>query len=410
MSESERGDLAEHKVGDSIGPYRLLRKLGEGTAATVFEVEHERIGRRAAMKIVHPDAAVPGLVKRLFVEAQAANLIGNPHIVQITDVIEPTPEHPVHALVMELLEGRCLADLLVNQQPLATPQLLAIMAQVCDALAAVHAAGFIHRDLKPENVFLIRRGTRDDYVKLLDFGLVKATRPDVASPKSTVEGTFLGSPAYASPEQSAGKTVDFRTDIYAVGVMLYELATGRLPFEAESIGDVLIKQITDPPPRLPDALLSTELGAALDAIIQTCLIKDPAGRALSAAQLAEMFRGLAAAAEGGATKVCRANGLRPRPRRRRPPYLMIPAVAAVCCAVALFVAARTTTPPSRSLQRMVPLAAAAAASSIPPAPAASASACAAPAPKGELRTTTGARRWTRDPERIGRAMTLDPYR
>src|SRR5690348_6682843 len=140
MSVSERANPAEPEVGDTIGPYRLLRQLGEGTAAKVFEVEHIRIGRRAAMKIVHPDSVVPGVAKRLFVEAQAANLIADPHIVEITDVIEPTAELPVHALVMELLEGRCLADLLTRQEPMPPPRLLPIMAQVCDALAAVHAA------------------------------------------------------------------------------------------------------------------------------------------------------------------------------------------------------------------------------------------------------------------------------
>src|SRR4029077_9110691 len=133
---------------------------------------------------------------------------------------------------------------------------LPIMVQVCAGLSAVHAAGFVHRDLKPENVFLIERGGNRDFVKLLDFGLVKALRGDVVAGTATIEGTFMGSPAYASPEQCAGKPVDERTDIYAVGVMLHELVTGRLPFMCEHVADLLIKQISAPPPRLSDELLA----------------------------------------------------------------------------------------------------------------------------------------------------------
>jgi len=411
MSVSERANPAEPEVGDTIGAYRLLRELGEGTAAKVFEVEHVRIGRRAAMKIVHPDSVVPGVAKRLFVEAQAANLIANPHIVEITDVIEPTAELPVHALVMELLEGRCLADLLAGQQPLPPPRLLPIMAQVCDALAAVHAAGFIHRDLKPENVFLVRRHSNADYVKLLDFGLVKPTRPDVEPSKSTVQGTFVGSPAYASPEQASGKPVDLRTDVYAVGVMLYELVTGQLPFEGESVGDVLIKQINQPAPRLPDVLLSTEMGLALDAIIQTCLAKDPAARALSPAQLADMLRRLAAGGAGAARDVRRAPGLRGRARRRHPPRLFVPVVAGIC-AVALFVAARTTIRGPRPGLRHEPAAVAAPGPGTfaPTAATAAAPLCAPPAAKSALRAGAVPKRAAREAGRIARAMTLDPYR
>jgi serine/threonine-protein kinase len=374
-----------------------------------------RIGRRAAMKIVHPDSVVPGVAKRLFVEAQAANLIADPHIVEITDVIEPTAELPVHALVMELLEGRCLADLLTRQEPMPPPRLLPIMAQVCDALAAVHAAGFIHRDLKPENVFLVRRGANPDFVKLLDFGLVKPTRPDVEPSKSTVQGTFVGSPAYASPEQAAGKPVDLRTDVYAVGVMLYELVTGRLPFEGESVGDVLIKQINQPAPRLPDALLATEMGLALDAIIQTCLAKDAAARALSPAQLADMFRRLASGGAGAARDVRRAPGRRGRARRRHPPRLFVPVVVGIC-AVALLVAARTTMRPPRPGLRHAPATVAASAGTAlgpeTPAPTTIAAerACMTAVAKSAPRAGAASKRSAREPGRIARAMTLDPYR
>ena len=295
--------------GRTIGSYRLIRKLGEGTTSRVFEVEHVAIRRRAAMKIAHTDTTLPGIGKRLFAEAQAVNLINHPNIAAITEIIEPTKEHPAFALVMELLEGQLLADVIAAEGRLAPERFLPILAQVCDGIAAVHAAGFVHRDLKPENIYLVSREGRRDVVKLLDFGLVKALRADVALPTATLEGTFMGSPAYSSPEQAQGQPVDYRTDIYAIGIMVHELVTGRLPFEADAIADLLMKHITVEAPRLPAEMLETDVGRALDAIIQTCLAKDPAERSLTALQLADMFRRLA-----GGERIAPA---RIRGRRRR---------------------------------------------------------------------------------------------
>src|SRR5947207_7756641 len=255
-------------VGETIGPYRLIRQLGLGTTGRVFEVEHTRIGRRAAMKIVHRQGVISAVVDRLFIEAQAVNLINHPHVVEITDILVPDADQRDHALVMELLDGRSLADVLATDGPLPPARYLPIMAQICAGLEAVHRAGFVHRDLKPENVFLVERGGNPDFVKLLDFGLVKALRGDIAACTATVEGTFMGSPAYASPEQSAGKPVDQRSDIYAAGVMLHELCTGKLPFECDHIADLLMKQINAAPPRLSAEMLATDIGRAVDAIIQ----------------------------------------------------------------------------------------------------------------------------------------------
>jgi eukaryotic-like serine/threonine-protein kinase len=424
-------DAAEFiSVGDIFGPYRLVKLLGEGSTGRVFEVEHLRIGRRAAMKIVHNDSAVTSAVRRMFAEAEAVNAIGNPHIVEITDVLVPAYGQPVHALVMELLEGKGLADLIANRKPLPMQRLLPIMAQVCDALSAVHAAGFVHRDLKPENVFLVERDSNADFVKLLDFGLVKPIHPRMQSPRFTVDGTFVGSPAYASPEQAAGKTVDWRTDIYSVGVMLYELVTGQLPFEAESIGDVLIKQITKPAPRLPDQLLSTELGQVLDDVIQTCLAKDPEQRGIPATQLADLFSKLASGTITGLVVS----------KRRRPPLrglhfekTIVPVVALV--AVALIVGRHIGA--SQPLERPAPTNGVAA-MAVPPPPvepqvrAASRDSSHEPAtlaaPKtGRTRPTPKTRRSAShstplparvdaapasapSPENIDTSTTLDPYR
>ena len=303
----------EPTAGDRIGPYRLVRLLGAGATGRVFEVEHERLGRRAAMKtLAGGHAKHPSAIRRLFTEARAINRISNPHIVEVTDLVEggehdpaqaargATPLPPVNAIVMELLEGQSLARVMVEEGPLEPDRFLVLLAQVCRALAAAHTAGFVHRDLKPENIFLIDGGRgrhEEDFVKLLDFGLTKAlgTEPSLTEtpPSATLDGVFVGTPAYVSPEQASGRAVDARSDIYAIGVILFELICGHLPFEGPSVGEFLIQHVTAPPPHLPDDVRATKLGAMLDAIVQRCLEKDPAARFPAAAQLARMFDDLA---------------------------------------------------------------------------------------------------------------------
>ena len=297
------------RVGDRIGAYRLVRLLGAGASGPVFEVMHEKLGRRAAMKTLAAEhAAHPGAIKRLFAEALAVNRINHPHIVEITDLVEAgehqlapggagTLSSPVNAIVMELLEGESLGQAMTSDGPLDPERFLPVMAQVCQALAAAHEAGFVHRDLKPDNVFLADRGRDEDFVKLLDFGLTKPTRAEPSLSDTplfaTMDGTFVGTPGYVSPEQASGRPVDHRSDIYAVGVTLFELICGHLPFEAASVGELLIHHVSTPPPHLPDDVRATKLGAMLDAIIQRCLEKDPDLRFPSASQLARLFDELA---------------------------------------------------------------------------------------------------------------------
>jgi serine/threonine protein kinase len=295
---------AEPKPGNRIGAYRLLRLLGKGTTGRVFEVEHERIGRRAAMKTLAAEHAMrPEAIKRLFAEAMAVNRINHPHIVEITDVVESgihriivdghetIANQQVNALVMEILEGQSLATAMATDGPLPAERFLPILAQVCEALAAAHAVGFAHRDLKPENIFLIERDRRADFVKLLDFGLAKSTKvePGKSNPSlHTLDGTFVGTPAYASPEQASGKQVGTATDIYSVGVVLYELVAGHLPFEGRSVADFILQHLNFPPPPLPEDILSTPLGRTLDAVVHRCMEKSPDDR-FTAAKLAEIL-------------------------------------------------------------------------------------------------------------------------
>ena len=397
-------------VGEIIGPYRILRQLGQGTTSRVFEVEHTRIGRRAAMKVVHRYGVAPGVVDRLFVEAKAVNLIRHPHVVEISDILVPDLDNdqPDHALVMELLDGRSLADVLSSDGALPPARYLPIMAQICAGLAAVHRAGFVHRDLKPENVFLVDRGGNRDFVKLLDFGLVKALRGDVGASTATIEGTFMGSPAYASPEQSAGKAVDQRSDIYAVGVMLHELVTGKLPFVCEHVADLLMKQINAAPPRLSDELLATDIGRAMDAIIQACLVKDPADRALSAEQLAEMFGRLAAGDYEMPDDLRRRRRLAWRRVGGRRALMIAPAVALAVLGSLAVLRTRASAPPP-----LVPAGQLASSGAVAEAPSPIVE-TKAPAPAMDERSARPpapqARRAARTPPRLSKATTLDPYR
>jgi serine/threonine-protein kinase len=271
--------------GDRVGPYLLGKALGAGTGGRVFEATHELLGRRAALKLLDPaQAARPAARARFLGEAVAVARISHPHIVEVTDVVEG-PEHT--ALVMELLEGQSLGAAMAGG-PLPPERFLPILAQVCEALAAAHAAGFVHRDLKPENVFLCARPDGADFVKLLDFG-VATTFASAASAGAQLVGT----PAYAAPEQAAGGAVDRTADIYAVGVIVFELASGKLPYEGWTAGQFLIQHLSAPVPRLPAAVRATPLGQALDALVQGCMAKRPEDRLGSASELAATFHALA---------------------------------------------------------------------------------------------------------------------
>jgi serine/threonine-protein kinase len=327
------------RAGDRIGSYRLIRLIGEGAGGSVYEVVHEKLDRPAALKLLaSAQAARPAARARFLAEALAVNRIAHPNIVEVTDVVE-TPEHA--ALVMELLEGRSLAGAMA-EGPLPPERFLPILAQVCQGLAAAHSAGTVHRDLKPENVFLCARPGADELVKLLDFGVATtgpaitsggASRSDVRPLSSPRPATFVGTPAYASPEQASGGAVGQATDIYAVGVILYELAAGHLPFEGWSAGQFVIQHLSAPVPRLPAAVRATPLGRSLDAVVQACMAKDPADRLQSAGELGAMFQALARGEELSVSA-----GL-PRPRRRQGRWLALAglgllAVLAVIGAVA----------------------------------------------------------------------------
>ena len=256
-------------AGQSIGNYRILNKIGTGGMGAVYLAEHPLIGKRVALKVIHRElAGNRDVVSRFFQEARAVNKIGNEHIVEIHD-FGVTPEGD-HFIIMEYLEGKTLASILSRETALDVMRSLHVGAQIASALASAHAAGIIHRDLKPDNIMLMARLGDPDFVKVLDFGLAKVF--SAATAVKTAAGVLLGTPQYMSPEACESKRdVDHRTDIYALGVLLFQMMTGVLPFDGESMGEVLVKQVTALPPA-PRGL-NPAIPPSVEQILLRCLAK-----------------------------------------------------------------------------------------------------------------------------------------
>ena len=241
----------------------------------VYVAEHPLIGKKVALKVIHRELANnKEVVQRFFQEAKAVNKIGNEHIVEIHD-FGVTPEGD-HFYIMEYLEGRTLAQVLARERVLDVVRALHVAAQVASALGAAHAAGVIHRDLKPDNVMLTMRLGDPDFVKLLDFGLAKMFAQGPSAVK-TAAGVLLGTPQYMSPEACESRPgLDHRTDIYAVGILLFQMIVGQLPFDGESMGEVLVKQVTQLPP--PPRALNPQIPPSVEQIVLRCLMKQPDAR------------------------------------------------------------------------------------------------------------------------------------
>ncbi len=265
------------------GRYTLIAPLGRGAGGTVWEARHTPSGRSVALKIVVPEAgAAEDLVARLRREARAAALLDHPNIVEVLD-LGAVGADAIY-LAMELIHGEPLAAIL-ERGPLPTRRALLLARQTLEALAHVHTHGMIHRDLKPANVMIVRVGEPGqtwEQVKLVDFGLVKligATLADLGGERLTRTGFTFGTPAYMAPEQAMGQSIDARADLYALGVMLFEMLTGTRLFDFKDTHTVLAHHIATPPPtlaeRAPGAAWATP---ALEALLAGALRKAPAER------------------------------------------------------------------------------------------------------------------------------------
>lgn len=269
-------------VGDMIeGRYRIVRPIGVGGMGHVFLVDHVRLQKQLALKVLSPQVLVEngeGQKARFLNEARAASRLQHPAIVEVTDFGETKSGLPF--IVMEYLQGEELADRLFRGETMTWPEVRDVIVQVLDALAVAHAHGVVHRDIKPENCFIsVAPDTGARTLKLLDFGIAKVLTETDGAVVVTQRGELLGTPQYMSPEQAIGKPVDNRSDIYAVGILLYELLAGTPPFDEGTPMEVLTKQITAPPPPLLERL-APEAGvpAAVHQIVSRALAKDPQDR------------------------------------------------------------------------------------------------------------------------------------
>nr|MBP9088529.1 serine/threonine protein kinase [Kofleriaceae bacterium] len=252
----------------TVGAYRLVRLLGVGGMGRVYLGEHVNIGSRVAIKILAIECSQrKDLIERFFAEARAVNMIRHDNIVSVLDLLMLPDGRPY--IVMEFLDGETFGDIIAARHGPAVTfgGIVKVIADVLLGLAAAHEKGIVHRDLKPENIFISKTGR----VKVLDFGIAKLA-PELGGAVTTT-GSLLGTPHYMSPEQTLGKKVDFRADIYAMGVMLYEAVTGQRPFKGDSIFD-LMRQHVDAP--VPSArAVCSNLPDGIDHIIAMAMAKDP---------------------------------------------------------------------------------------------------------------------------------------
>jgi serine/threonine-protein kinase len=269
------------KIGDRIdGKYEIKRLLGEGGMGAVYEGENTAIHRRVAIKVLHSGvAALEEAVKRFENEAQAAGRIGSDHIVEVLDL--GRLDSGDRYMVMEFLKGESLSARIAARGRLSPGEICHIGLQLLEGLSAAHEAGIIHRDLKPDNIFLLAQAKgRTDFVKILDFGISKfnALGKDFSMTRT---GSVMGTPYYMAPEQARGaKNLDARLDVYAAGVILYEAATGRVPFDGETFNELLIKIVTEDSP--PVRSVVPDLDAGLAEIIDRARQKNPDQRFASA--------------------------------------------------------------------------------------------------------------------------------
>jgi len=280
--------------------YHIMKKLGEGGMGQVYLAEHVKMGRRSAIKVMNPSLVHdPEAVARFNREAANASRISDVHVCAIYDFGE-TPEGLIY-LAMEFIEGEPLTELIREEGALPVSRAADIAIQVAAALQAAHDLGIVHRDLKPDNIMLTRGRDGSDAVKVVDFGLAKAVGGEGGSQKVTRTGLVVGTPEFMSPEQLAGDKLDGRTDLYSLGLVLFNMLTGTLPFPADSVQEAMIKRLTDEPAELLEVRPDLHFPPGLQQILDTVLARNPVDRYQSAAKFAHDLAAVAGLSrEGGA--------------------------------------------------------------------------------------------------------------
>ncbi len=295
MSTSYLPNQVDPLIGATMaGRYHIIKKLGEGGMGAVYLATHNLLEKQVALKVLHGEfARKADLVERFMQEAKSASRIRHENVIDISDF--GTTDEGLVFFAMELLKGHDLHEEIARArlagQLLPWARSKRIFLQICAALQAAHAHGIIHRDLKPENVYLVEFLGEPDFVKLLDFGIAKLTEVDEGGRKLTKTGMLFGTPEYMSPEQARGENVDHRVDVYAMGCILFQLVTGRVPFEADNFMGVLSLHLTEPPPAIPPDVFD-RIGAPRDlaGVIDRALLKDRNQRWSTIEELANAVR------------------------------------------------------------------------------------------------------------------------
>ena len=276
--------VGESLVGKRIGSYTVLSELGRGGMGCVYLAEHSLIGRKAAIKVLNPDiASDPEVVSRFFTEARAVNDIRHPNIVEVTDFGQ---FGALHCIVMEFLEGETLAARQTRVRTFDEGTVVRIMKQCTSALGAAHEQGLVHRDIKPENIFLRAHPDYPDFVKLLDFGIAKLLGNDTTVGHHTKTGSVMGTPSYMSPEQCLGEAaLDIRSDVYSLGVVIYQMLTGLLPFVGDTLGRLIVCHVSEPP--VPPSVVNSSVSRPMNDLVLRAMQKNPKDRYQSARDMRE---------------------------------------------------------------------------------------------------------------------------
>jgi eukaryotic-like serine/threonine-protein kinase len=357
MNTSPHVEMKPDRSRVVAGKYRLLSMLGKGGMGTVWRAEHLQLGAVVAVKLIDPEAAgsADGL-RQCQKEARAAAALRGPHVVQVLDFGRDDASGSLF-IVMELLEGESLADRVRRLGKLSLADTSRVLTHVARALSRAHEAAIVHRDLKPANVFLVRNDD-DELAKVLDFGTARVQRIDLLGSGSAPAGGVVGTPHYMSPEHISGKTVDHRTDLWAMAVIAFECVTGRRPFDAKDVGHLVLQICTYP---LPVPSRVAPVPAGFDVWFQRATRREPDQRFQSARELADDLRRIFveaapesagrgdADAAGGTVKLAPPTERAPSRPRSRPGVswlargaLLLALVAAIGAGSALIPRARTS--------------------------------------------------------------------
>jgi len=289
----------EDLVGQVLADrYHIMKKLGEGGMGQVYLAEHVKMGRRSAIKVMNPSMVHdPEAVARFNREAANASRISHAHVCAIYDFGE-TPDGLIY-LAMEFIEGEPLTELIRQEGALPVSRAADIAIQVAAALQAAHDLGIVHRDLKPDNIMLARDRDGADAVKVVDFGLAKAVGGEGGNQKVTRTGLVVGTPEFMSPEQLSGDKLDGRSDVYSLGLVLFNMLTGTLPFPADSVQEAMVKRLTDEPAELLEVRPDLHFPPGLQQILDSALARNPVDRYQSAAKFAHDLAAVAGLSRDG---------------------------------------------------------------------------------------------------------------